>query len=899
VTGEIAWTAPGTTTIESADFEDVIERNDAERQTSRLQLAGGSGAPPTDDYYPTFAQARTVDAIHLESLGGDATSAIVRMLTPPCSAAELAASPPTCPRAVATGSQSVLKVGSVDLTLSDDDAPTATASGPLRQLADQWTQATEPLSVDLDFSDPGSGTSAWTFSSTDADGDHDIQMSGPLCDEAHLTPGMGSTICPFHSAQHGIVLDPSGLPQGQNRFAAAATDAAGNSSAGDSWNVYVDRGKPTIAAGGPLTDARDTWIDPADLAATVHLSAHDDRSGIQHTDLTATDAAGVRVVDTTSDACAVPGAPGQPCPNDYADDVALNTATLPEGELTFSAGATDHVGLASDPQSWTLRLDRTPPIARAEGDLVALQGQWTNQTGTVSTTLDGRDALSGVARLDLLAVNDDGRHVIASTETCAEPADKSQADGSCPRLTSATIALNASDLPDGQNHFEVQAHDLAGHTSRPQDTWDTYIDHTPPPEPTGLTVVGTTVDTLSVRWNPVVDVPEGVAGVSYQYRVLDAGTPITQWISSPYPAAIIPGLSPGVAYKIELCAADRAGNQSKCDSGEFGTLAQAKPSVASVLNQLGFVDFGNGAAAAASTAALAGIGGGLLRSTLADAAKAFRFGSFALVFLTEFVTSNGNLDCELGPTLYDHVRPIEKAAHIDVTNASRTKVGSGAIAPLVNDITWVKAQLASETTRINGFLARNKNLGVCENPYHVALKGLAATTSVLTTVQDHLHELDVSPAKLEKFYRRNHQTFAKDSPKDGRYKARIALRTCEDRATEKECDSTPIFAPGKDIEAATDHDRDAINAGKPFRLSFTFTPNAPRGWYSRTKNPNACTGRDTDLYDCDEYPYLSTQQGVVTRAYDPWYRARTSWKAHSWASSMGIADYGAKAPDSW
>jgi len=328
--------------------------------------------------------------------------------------------------------------------------------------------------------------------------------------------------------------------------------------------VYVDRGAPTIAATGPLVDAAGAWTDPGEIAPKAHLAAHDDRSGIQRTELTATDQAGATVLDSVSQACAAAGPIGQPCPNDYANDVALNANALPEGTLAFAATATDHVGLTSAPQTWTLRLDRTPPVARAAGDLVALQDQWTNQTGPVATTLDGRDALSGVTRLDLVAVNDDGRRVIGSIDTCAGAADRDPTDGSCPHLASRMLTLNATDLPDGLNHFEVQAHDLAGHVSRPQDTWDTYIDHTPPPEPTGMVVTSNGTDSLAVHWNPVVDVPEGVAGVSYQYKVVDGGTASTEWTSTPYPTAIVPGLSPGVQYTIMVCATDRAKNLSKC-----------------------------------------------------------------------------------------------------------------------------------------------------------------------------------------------------------------------------------------------------------------------------------------------------------------------------------------------
>ena len=577
---ELAWNAPGTTRIVSVDFQDVVERNDRDRQSLRLRLAGGSGPPPTDDYFAASSTALVRDHVMLDSPGADAAQAQIVMFTPPCTAEELDQTPPLCPRFVPADHTSILKVGGASITLLDDDLPTATASGPLRDLADRWTQGTRPTAVNLDLTDAGAGIDGWHLRSTDSAGDHEIQSSPPLCDPSHNTPGQGSNICPFHTTQTGIVLDLAGLPEGQSRFRASATDYAGNTgddgATTDAWNVYIDRTKPTIEAGGPLHDARESWVDPADVGASVRLEAHDDRSGIQRTDLTATDATGASVVNTASDACPTVGPPGQPCPNDYPNEVRLDPGTIPEGTLRFSATATDHVDLQSDPETWRVHLDRTRPIGRARGELVALADQWTNESGRVGATLDGRDALSGVTKLELLAVNDDGRHVVGSVDTC-EAADRDASDGSCPHLTTKTLTVDASRLPDGRNGFEVRAHDLAGHVSRITDTWDTYIDHTPPPTPTGIAVSGNTADAANIRWNPVVDVPMGAQGVSYRYLVLDGGVPVTQWTSTPYPSAIVSGLSPGVRYTIEVNAVDEAGNVSPTGQGS-GLIAFAAAS---------------------------------------------------------------------------------------------------------------------------------------------------------------------------------------------------------------------------------------------------------------------------------------------------------------------------------
>lgn len=568
----LVWGAPGTTTIESAQFKDVDEVNDSERQVSRLTLAGGAGPAVNDDYSTADSIGFERPLVTLTSPAG-AKYAAVQMFTPGCSVAETSAG--TCPRFVANPSHSLVKVGAVDLTLSDDDSPTASASGPLRAASDTWTQGASTLSVDLAFADGGAGVASWAFGSTDSGGSHSILSNSSLCDADHNTHApvpQGSNICPTAPTKPDVVVDVPALPEGQNRFAATAADVVGHTTAdagtSDVWSIYVDRTRPTIAATGPLHDADDAWVDPDDVSLKTHLAASDARSGVQDDDLTVTDEHGAQVAHSAGNACASPGPVAAPCPNSYANDITLDPDTIPEGDLTFTAQASDHVGLSADPSTWMVHFDRTPPVARANGNLVALQEQWTSRTGDITVGVDGRDARSGVTKVDLVAVNADGRHVAAATDTCAT-ADKDPQDDSCPHLAHETFTIDAGDLPDGRNHFEVQAHDLAGHVSRQTDDWDTYIDHTAPPKPGGVTIATNDADAASITWNPVVDVPEGAEGVSYEYLVLAEGVPITQWTSTPYPRAIVPGVPPGVNLSVLVHAIDQAHNSSVNGEGKL------------------------------------------------------------------------------------------------------------------------------------------------------------------------------------------------------------------------------------------------------------------------------------------------------------------------------------------
>ena len=110
--------------------------------------------------------------------------------------------------------------------------------------------------------------------------------------------------------------------------------------------------------------------------------------------------------------------------------------------------------------------------------------------------LRGRDRLSGVRRLELLAVNDDGRQVVAAVDVCDVGA--LAAGESCPASAEERIDVDVGDLPDGATRFEARALDLAGWTSRDGESWSTYVDHTPPGAPTGLTVLAAETDSLAI-----------------------------------------------------------------------------------------------------------------------------------------------------------------------------------------------------------------------------------------------------------------------------------------------------------------------------------------------------------------------------------------------------------------
>lgn len=90
--------------------------------------------------------------------------------------------------------------------------------------------------------------------------------------------------------------------------------------------------------------------------------------------------------------------------------------------------------------------------------------------------------------------------------------------------------------------------------------------------------------------------------------------------------------------------------------------------------------------------------------------------------------------------------------------------------------------------------------------------------------------------------------------------ANLVARQCIALSMEDECkESIPIFAPGDDVREAAQHDLDAI-VGNPAWAALTYAASnrpAPDNW--KYAYP-PCDGSYAPL-QCDEYPFLSSQQG--------------------------------------
>jgi hypothetical protein len=569
VGAQLVFRAPGTTRIRSITFRNVFRLNDRDRQTLRFVLRGENFRENNDVF---AAEAESTDDAMLpstpfpEDVQAPGTEALMWMFSSPC----VAGTDLNCPPVIDTTSQTLLKVGSVDLVLTDFDFPTTAATGTLRDLQDRWTNVTDSRTLSPSAIDEGSGVRELSLTLDDPDDTTTVlrTIESP-CHPDHDLPGQDSSICPRTlNFDPPFTVDTSQLIDGRSTFTVDASDLADNTAASGgaatAFTVYLDRRAPSSSVNGPLFDAADSWVRPAGpgqltVTGTDTAGGEGRTSGIAHNLLTAVDRQGTAVLRRDADTCTPPGPITAPCDPGNATTFTVNPQQLPEGPITFSATSRDFAGNDSQPVTWTVRLDRTPPAARASGDLLALTSQHTNSTTPTSVTLQGRDAASGVARLQLVASNSNGEKILADRDTCTA-SDIDPADGACPHNPSVDVTVDPGDLPDGPTTFIARAIDHSGIRSVDNQDWDTYVDHTPPDPPDSININETSSTSVQITWPTVVDQPLGSGNVSYEYLITAGGQPIGGWRPTSNPHAQVSDLPPGVTINVEVRAVDAAQN---------------------------------------------------------------------------------------------------------------------------------------------------------------------------------------------------------------------------------------------------------------------------------------------------------------------------------------------------
>ena len=603
VGAQLVFKAPGTTRIRSITFRNVFRLNDRDRQTLRFVLRGENFRENNDIF---AAEAESIDDATLpsvpfaEDIQAPGTEAAMWMFSSPC----VAGSDLNCPPVIDSDtSRTLMKVGSVDLVLTDFDFPTTAATGTLRDLQDRWTNVTDSRTLSPSAIDEGSGVRELSLSLDDPNNTTTLlrTIESP-CHPDHDLPGQDNAICPRTlNFDAPFSLDTGQLPDGRSTFTVDASDLAENTAAAGgtttAFSIYLDRRAPTSSVSGPLFDAADSWVRPAGpgqltVTGTDTAGGEGRTSGIAHNLLTAVDRQGTVVLTRDADTCTPPGPIATPCDPAKATTFTVSPQQLPEGPIAFTAASRDLADNDSQPVNWTVRLDRTPPAARASGDLLALTSQHTNTTTPTSVTLQGRDAASGVARLQLVASNSNGEKVLADRDTCTA-GDIDPVDGSCPHNPSVTVTIEPGDLPDGPTTFIARAIDHAGIRSVDNQDWDTYVDHTPPDPPDSVSINQTTNTSIQITWPTVVDQPLGSGGVSYEYLITAGGQPIGGWRPTTNPHAQVSDLPPGVTVSVQVRAVDAADNIGQPAEGR----AQLR------VRGIGPIEAGSGAATCGVTAA--------------------------------------------------------------------------------------------------------------------------------------------------------------------------------------------------------------------------------------------------------------------------------------------------------
>lgn len=570
VGAQLVFKAPGTTRIRSITFRNVFRLNDRDRQTLRFVLRGENFRENNDIFeaeVESTGDATLPSVPFAEDVQAPGTEAAMWMFSSPC----VAGTDLNCPPVIDSDtSRTLLKVGSVDLVLTDFDFPTTAATGTLRDLQDRWTNVTDSRTLSPSAIDEGSGVRDLSLTLEDPD-----DTTTPLrtvessCHPDHDLPGQDNAICPRTlTFDTPFSLDTGQLLDGRSTFTVDAADLAENTAAAGgtatAFSIYLDRRAPTSSVSGALFDAADTWIRPAGpgqltITGTDTAGGEGRTSGIAHNQLAAVDRQGTTVLTRDADTCTPPGPITAPCDPGKATTFTVNPQQLPEGPISFSAASRDLAGNDSQPVNWTVRLDRTPPAARASGDLLGLTSQHTNTTTPTSVTLQGRDAASGVARLQLVASNSNGEKILADRDTCVA-GDVDPTDGACPHNPSVTVTIDPGDLPDGPTTFIARAIDRAGIRSVDNQDWDTYVDHTPPDPPDSVSISQITNTSVQVTWPTVVDQPLGSGNVSYEYLITAGGQPVGGWRPTTNPHAQVSDLPPGVTISVQVRAVDGAGN---------------------------------------------------------------------------------------------------------------------------------------------------------------------------------------------------------------------------------------------------------------------------------------------------------------------------------------------------
>lgn len=209
-------------------------------------------------------------------------------------------------------------------------------------------------------------------------------------------------------------------------------------------------------------------------------------------------------------------------------------------------------------------LDRTPPSnVSVSGELAELANQYISGRGNRTVTASAMDDRSGIRSLTL---ENEGTGIIGSYTPSSCVFD-SPDEARCPLTAAGQIVVNAARMPEGANHLDILAEDLAGNISQGP-AWIVYVDRAGPSFPPAFEVTASN----ELPWaDPMVFLPtatdpplsgghagSGVAASFYRYSLNEE--PLTEWASNEFGTFEVPGAVEGDSLEVQAYAIDGVGN---------------------------------------------------------------------------------------------------------------------------------------------------------------------------------------------------------------------------------------------------------------------------------------------------------------------------------------------------
>jgi hypothetical protein len=248
----------------------------------------------------------------------------------------------------------------------------------------------------------------------------------------------------------------SGASDGTHSVRVSTDDATGQHGRSQTWNVKLDRAKPTIGTPTGSLYAPGSWITGG--TKTVDVNTTDATSGVKKVELTVQRSGGTESLVQTK-------TPSTCCPNSFATALQWTPSTSdPEGTYDIRVKAYDDAGNAPEVRQWQIKLDRSPPSVSITGSLKDSEGKVTppNAGLTVSAT----DPFSGVKTVEIKV---DG--VVKKTQTNPSPCDGCS--------MAVTWNYRAADYAPGRHTITVTAVDHVGNAIPPR-SWDVYTEAVKP-----------------------------------------------------------------------------------------------------------------------------------------------------------------------------------------------------------------------------------------------------------------------------------------------------------------------------------------------------------------------------------------------------------------------------------